>query len=167
MPSVTEGRLTFQFPDNWRASKLDEWSFYRNQFQRIPGTKSMDVIALAPAQEAWLIEIKDYRGRQRTRAINLADEVALKARDSLAAIAAAKVRANDTAERQFAGAALQCTSLRVVLHLEQPAKHSKLFPRAIDPAAVKQRLKQIIKAIDPHPLVLESARLNGVAWTVN
>ena len=42
-----------------------------------------------------------------------------------------------------------------------------LFPRAIDPANVRQRLKQLIKAIDPHPLVIEMGRMNGVAWTVS
>ena len=26
--------------------------------------------------------------------------------------------------------------------------------------------QQLIKAIDPHPLVLETGRLGGVAWTV-
>ena len=52
------------------------------------------------------------------------------------------------------------------LHLEQPAKHSRLFPRAINPANVKQQLKQLIKPIDPHPLVTETRRMNGVAWSV-
>jgi hypothetical protein len=81
-------------------------------------------------------------------------------------LVAARANANDRAERELAIAALRCRRLRVVLHLEQPEKHSKLFPRAIDPADVTQRLKQLIKAIDPHPLVLEKARLGGVAWTV-
>ncbi len=79
---------------------------------------------------------------------------------------AAKANANDPGEKAMAKAALRCPRLRVVLHLEQPAQHSKLFPRAIDPANVLQRLKQLIKPIDPHPLVLEMSRMNGVAWSV-
>jgi hypothetical protein len=75
--------------------------------------------------------------------------------------------ANDADEKATAVTALRCPRLRVVLHLEQPAKHSTLFPRAIDPANVQQRLKQLIKAIDPHPLVIEMGRMNGVAWTVS
>jgi hypothetical protein len=79
---------------------------------------------------------------------------------------AARANANDYNEKAMAEAALRCPQLKVVLHLEQPARHSKLFPRAIDPAKVQQRLKQLIKAIDPHPLVLEINRMRGVAWTV-
>ena len=57
--------------------------------------------------------------------------------------------------------ALRAKNLKVVLHLEQPAKHSTLFPRAINPAAVLQRLKQLIKAIDPHPRVAARFSLRG------
>jgi hypothetical protein len=167
MSSITEGQLTFQFPDDWKASKFDEWSFYRNQFQSVcGGSKAVDVLAIEPRVCSWKIEVKDYRQHRRTKIIDLAEEVAVKVRDSLAALVAARANASDCDERDLASAALRCRRLRVVLHLEQPAKHSKLFPRAIDPAAVRQRLKQLIKAIDPHPLVLERARLGGVAWTV-
>jgi len=30
-----------------------------------------------------------------------------------------------------------------------------------------QRLKQLLKAVDAHPKVLESGRMGNVAWTVN
>jgi hypothetical protein len=63
-------------------------------------------------------------------------------------------------------AALACNQIRVVLHLEQPAKRSKLFPRAIDPAQVKQKLRQLLKAIDPHPQVVAIGRLGDVGWLV-
>ena len=167
MPSITEGQLTFQFPDDWKASKFDNWSFYRNQFQSVcGGAKAVDVLAIEPRVCFWKIEVKDYRQDRRTKTVDLAQEVAEKVRDSLAAVVAAQSNANDANEKALATAALQCHRLRVVLHLEQPPKHSKLFPRAIDPAAVQQRLKQLVKAIDPHPLVLEMRRLHGVAWTV-
>ena len=167
MPSLTEGQLIFQFPDDWKATKLDDWSFYRNQFQSVcGGAKAVDLVAVEPRTCFWKIEVKDYRRHRRTKTIDLAEEVAVKVRDSLAALVAARANANDRDERELAAAALRCRRLRVVLHLEQPAKQSKLFPRAIDPAAVQQRLKQLIKAIDPHPLVLETGRLGEVAWTV-
>ncbi len=51
----------------------------------------------------------------------------MKARDSLAALVAAKANANDADEKAMAVAALRCPRLRVVLHLEQPAKHSGSF----------------------------------------
>ena len=165
--TMTEEQLTFTFPGGWLAMKFDDSSFYRNQFQRAcGGAKAIDILAVELQRCFWVIEVKDYRRYPRTKAINLADEIAFKVRDSLAAIVAASVNANNKAEKQIAQHALRCPRLRVVLHLEQPAKHSKLFPRAIDPANVQQKLKQLIKAIDPHPLVLEMDRMASVAWKV-
>ncbi|HEV3445934.1 MAG TPA: hypothetical protein VG099_14940 [Gemmataceae bacterium] len=152
MPSITEGQLTFTFPNDWQASKFDQWSFNRNQFEQVcGGAKAVDVLAVEPKVCLWQIEVKDYRQHVRTKTVELAVEIAIKVRDSLAALVAARANANDEDEGQMAVAALRCQRLGVVLHLEQPAKHSKLFPRAIDPANVPQRLKQLIKAIDPHP----------------
>ena len=166
MPTITVGQLRFTFPDTWQVSQFDGWSFYINQFQQVcGGTKAIDILALdSPC--CWLIEIKDYRQHRRMKSIDLAEEIATKVRDSLAALVAASIYANDDIEKSLAIAAVRCTRLRVVLHLEQPAKHSKLYPRAIDPANVQLRLRQLIKAIDPHPLVLDKNRMGGVKWTV-
>ncbi len=41
------------------------------------------------------------------------------------------------------------------------------FPRPINLAVVLQRLKQLIKAIDPHPRVVEMAAMPGIPWTVS
>ena len=91
MPTIAEGQLTFDFPDSWRASKFDEWSFYRNQFQQVcNGTKAVDILAVEPRACFWAIEAKDYRRHQRTKAINLADEIAEKVRDSVAALVTAR-----------------------------------------------------------------------------
>lgn len=168
MPPIEVGRLKFDFPAGWRAAKVDDWSFYRNQFIRISdGTKAIDLLAIDAAGGcAWNIEVKDYRKHRRTKAIDIAEEVADKVRCSLAAIYATAVNANDSIEKSVARAALKCVRLRVVLHLEQPAKHSTLFPRAIKPEDVTQRLRQLVKAIDPHPLVVELNQTGGVAWTV-
>ena len=192
MTAITVEGLTFNFPNGWRTAQFDEWGFYKNQFQRIgnarlpcsdekcdgeiccarcgktrvAGNKGIDILAIEKTSCCWCIEVKDYRLHRRTKTIDLADEVALKIRDSLAALAAARANAVGD-EKTMANAALTCPRLRVVLHLEQPLKHSKLFPRAIAPANVLQRLKQLIKAIDPHPLVVEKAQMNGVAWSVN
>ena len=53
----------------------------------------MDILAQDPAATLWLLEIKDYRRSPRTKAIGLADEVALKVRDSLALLVAAAMSA--------------------------------------------------------------------------
>jgi hypothetical protein len=167
MPSVTEGKLNFAFADGWNVSKYDEWSHYRNQFVKVcVGVKAIDILALEPRGCCWLVEIKDYRKHVRTKTIDLAEEVAEKARDTLAGLVAAQFCANDEAEKSSARQALRSANLRIVLHLEQPTKHSKLFPRAINPATVLQRLRQLVKAVDPHPLVVEIATMRNLPWSV-
>lgn len=166
MKSLTEGQLQFDFRGD-DATKYDEWSFYRAEFEKsCNGNKAVDIIFVDDS-ETWLIEVKDYRYYPRTKSIDLAEEVALKVRDTLAGIVAAKLNANDAAEKQLARCALQKTRLRVVLHLEQPTNSSKLFPRVVDPAKLQQKLKQKIKAIDPHPLVIDRHGLHrSMNWTV-
>ena len=192
MPKIKEGALTFQFPDSWRATKLDDWSFYRNQFKglgsglrqpcgecgaelkckncgtaKTQGVKAVDLLAWGPATTLWLIEIKDYRQWPRTKEIGLADEVALKVRDSLAILVAAAMSARDPQERSFARDALTRQRICIGLHLEQPKQHSKRFPRAIDPVDVLQRLKQLVRSIDPHPSIFELGMNVTAPWTVN
>ena len=191
MISVDVDTQRFDFPDDWQVSKPDGWSFYRNQYQRLlngvrlpcprcgaelrcshcntaqnAGGKAIDLVAVAPNGTVWLIEVKDYRRHRRTKAIDLADEVALKIRDALAAILAAAFNATVPGQRTHAQLAIRGVSLRVVLHLEQPTNPSKLFPQSVSSAAVEQRLRQLVKAIDPHPFVLNSTAMNNVAWTV-
>ena len=101
MPSIREGRLQFDFPENWTATNFDQWSFYRNQFQSVcSGTKAIDILAIEPNECIWIIEVKDYRQFQRIKPTDTADEVAIKVRDSLAALVAAKAIANDAAEKR-------------------------------------------------------------------
>jgi hypothetical protein len=166
MTSIREGDITFGFPPAFRVVKFDDWVFYKSQFQSAcGGCKAVDFVVCDGIECLWLIEVKDYRRHERTKLIDLADEIAAKTRDSLAALVAGKCNANDLGEKAFARKCLRCERLRVVLHLEQPVKPSRLFPRAIDCANVKQRLKQRIKPIDAHPLVVETTRMDGTEWT--
>lgn len=168
MQRITVDTLTFDFQDEWLVTKLDEWAFYRKQFQNVcGGSKAVDVLALDGNRCAWFIEAKDYRRHRRTKTIDIAAEVAGKVRDSLAGLFTAHVNSVCEKERQMANSTFGARRFRVVLHLEQPAKHSKLFPRAINPANVTQKLKQLIKPIDPHPLVLEINHMKDVAWKVS
>ena len=190
MPEVTEGELTFTFPDGWDATQADDWSHYRNQFAKhfdsirhcckkcqtaiacpsceakiALGAKCIDILAVN-GNVTWLIEIKDYRMHQRTKTINIADEIAVKVRDALAMVLTASKNANDPTEKTVAAKAINSTKFRVVLHLEQRTTPSKLFPRAIDSADVLQRLKQLLKSVDPHPLVSEIGKMQGLPWEV-
>lgn len=160
--------LNFYFPDDWKVSKYDDWSFYRNQFGKMRnGIKSLDLLAVDPNKTAWLIEAKDYRTHQRTKPSDLAGEIAHKVFDTLAALLPAKIHANDAGEKEMARAVIGSHDLRVVLHLEQPTKHSKLRPRAIDLANLKIKIRGLLKPIDAHPQVVEMATMATLGWTVS
>lgn len=125
----------------------------------------MDFLAIEPQDRTlWLIEVKDCRRYPRKKEISLWDEVAIKARDTLAGLFAAKVEAGH-ADHAFARRCVTATKLRVVLHLEQPATHTKLYRRIYDPADVQQKLKQLVRPIDPHPRVVELSNTAGVPWS--
>ena len=190
MPTITEKQLKFEFPNHWEATKCEEWSFYRRQFQKlgdaclncsqceagircaecgnrnIAGTKGVDFLAIEPESSCWYIEVKDYR---RTRVSNftfLADEVALKVRDTLACLVAAQVNASDAGEKQVATDAVRSSRHRIVLHLEQPTMRRSFHSTKKRRANVLQRLKQLVKSIDPRPLVVDMTTPNKVGWTV-
>ena len=195
MKQIGEGDLSFTFPDGWNISRPDQWSFYRNQFDKqfdevrlacrsceselrcaqcgkakVLGAKAVDILAITPdglETIAWLIEIKDYRREKRTKVIDLADEMALKVRDTLAMLVAAAKIANDAEEKASAANALKASRIRIVLHVEQVAKPSRLFPRPINPANVRQLLRKLIRFVDPHPLVVDSDGFDEVEWSVD
>jgi hypothetical protein len=160
--------LTFEFPDDWLVTRYDEWAFYRNQFAACGrGNKGVDLLALEPrTMTLWLLEVKDYRRHRREKDIPLWDEVALKARDTLAGLVAAGINGVDD-ERTTARRVLQAQKMRVVCHLEQPEKPSKLFPRPFNPADVRQKLRQLLKPIDAHVLVVDAQNLRTLPWAAH
>ncbi|GGA66996.1 hypothetical protein GCM10011369_05790 [Neiella marina] len=164
---LTEDSLKFTFAVGVEATKYDDWSHYRNQFNSaFGGTKAVDLIAIDNGT-TWLIEVKDYRAHRRTKPIDLGEEVALKVRDTLAGLVSAKLHANDAAEKRFAKEALKQPRLKIALHLEQQRKPSKLFPLAVDPSKVKMKLKQWLKALDAHPAIVTQQTLKPeMNWTV-
>lgn len=167
MHSVVVDGVTFEFPSDWAVSKYDDWSFYRNQFCKMQdGIKALDLFVIEDEKVLWLIEVKDYRRNRREKKIPLCAEVSKKVIDSLSGLLPAKANANDLDEKAFAKSALACRRLRVVLHLEQPVNGNKLFPRAFNPAIVQQKMRQMLKPIDPHPIVAESANMHGLQWLV-
>jgi hypothetical protein len=170
MITIKEGSLLFTFKSSCYASKYDDWVFYKKQFQKVcklnQGIKAVDILAYYD-DTLWFIEIKDYRQNTRTKTIDLADEVAKKVFDSLSGLIAAQCNANDSLEKNFAKVALNMSTLKVVLHLEQPRKNSKLFPKAIDEASVLSKLKVQLKAIDPHPKILDKSTTSSKPWSVS
>ena len=169
MTRIREGFLVFEFPDGWDASKYDAWTFYRKHFQKTSDSKAVDILAFAPQRGGtlWMIEVKDYQQNPRKKKIAMHDEVTQKVRDTLAGILAASVRASGDEERRFARKCIRARNLRVVLHLEQPKKTSKLFPRAFNTANLQLKLHSTIKAVDAHPKVVERRKLHSsMDWGV-
>ncbi|MFP4165146.1 MAG: hypothetical protein ACLFVE_14320, partial [Chitinispirillaceae bacterium] len=139
---ITEGNLTFTFEQHCRVESYDKWSFYRNRFLKIAEKlKAMDIVCLANGT-LWLIEVKDYRNRRRTKQISLVEEIVKKSLFTVAGLFAARCNAVRENERTFAARAAKCRHIRVVLHLEQPKRKSKLFPRIADEARLVQELKK-------------------------
>ena len=167
MTAIRDGALEFQFVSSCQASKYDDWSHYRNQFQPMAGgCKAVDFICVE-GDVCWLIEVKDHRRHARTKAIEIADEIAIKVRDSLAGLASAAKNANEAQERKLARKAIVNKRWRVVLHLEQYPRPHRLWPAPIDTAKLLQKLKTKIKAVDAHPIICDRNSCNGrVPWSV-
>lgn len=189
--TYTEGGLRFTFDDACVVLKYDEWEFYRRRFvrladahmscshcetelrcaacqaARVAGTKGVDFVCLHQ-NVAWFVEVKDYRQTRTHNLEFLADEVALKVRDSLAALAAARWQAREEGDRQLARQLLAADTLRVVLHLEQPNLRRALAPSINTRRAhVLDRLKRLVKNwADTHPRVIHLELLGGLPWKV-
>ncbi|MBU0908191.1 MAG: hypothetical protein KKA54_04145 [Proteobacteria bacterium] len=166
---LDEKSLRFLFQEGWRVLKYDDSSFHRNQFQAFAGgSKAVDFVAVsADDKEVWLIEVKDYRQQPRAKSVSVFDEVAAKVRATLAGLATARVRANDTDECEFADLAMHGSRIRVALHLEQPQKTSRLRPQVIDPASSYQKMRQAMRAVDPHAICCgHGVKEFALPWTV-
>lgn len=167
MTTLREGNLEHRFDSSWTASKYDEWPFYRKHFDgAFGGNKAVDFVAQDSSETLWLVELKDYRVYPRTKSLELAEEIAVKVRDSLAGLFAAAVWHSDHAHRADAQRHLRARSFRIVLHLEQPERHSKLFPRLYDLSRLQEKLKQLVKVVDAHPRVVELGTSACLPWSV-
>ena len=177
MPSLQVDSLFFTFEPMAVAQKYDDWHHYHAIWKNHEGgQKAVDVVAVDGAGEndvTWLIEAKDFRiitnPPKPSNIAGLPRTVASKASDTLAGLADAAEMAAITEEREHAIRALAAPSKRIVLHLEpHKGPRTALFPVGFS-ASVLQQLRQLVKTIDPHPLVLNIANTPGarVPWRVN
>ena len=175
MPTLQVNEFQFTFAPTVAAEPYDTWQHYKDVWNKVGGQKGMDVVAIenpAAPTTTWLIEAKDFRIiTQPPRPSNIAGlpkTVADKVRDTVTGLADAALNAADAVEKNHATNALAAPAKRVVLHLEpHVGPHSALFPAGFS-ASVLQQLKQLVKAIDANPLVLNIANTPaaGVPWTV-
>lgn len=164
--TLKEGKICYTFPEGWDATKFDDWSFYRKQFQNaLCGNKAVDFLAFEPdSKTLWLIELKDYRQFPRVKGVDVWDEVAIKVRDTLACLYAARVEsAHD--HYAFANKVANAKKLRVVLHFEQPRSGSRLFNGTRESVNIQQKLKKLVKPVDAHPKVIELSSMGSVPWS--
>ncbi|MSQ72715.1 MAG: hypothetical protein EXR27_15710 [Betaproteobacteria bacterium] len=167
--------LVFDFEPTVAASIYDRWQHYSVVWNAPGGQKAVDVVAVdgMPPSTAWLIEAKDFRvitnPPKSSNIAGLAELVADKASHTLAGLADAGSNAAVPGEKRLAIDAIACASRRIVLHLEpHTGAHTTLFPTGFA-ASVLQKLRQLVKAIDTSPFVLNIANtpMSGVPWTVS
>lgn len=157
--------LTFHFPEGWNASKYDDWSYYRNQFSRqYQGIKGVDLLVFDDEANptGYLVEVKDFSTPGTLSPSELPEAITWKVIHTLAALLPASLRANDAGEKRLAAKFLKCGELRIVIHIENPRNP----PNVVDPADLRMKLKQLLRAIDPHVKVSSRGKPAGVAWTV-
>ena len=175
MATLQVDALQFTFAPLVAAQIYDTWQHYVAVWNRGGGQKAMDLVAIentATPMTTWLIEAKDFRvitsPPNPSNVTGLAQTVADKAADTLAGLADAAVHAVVASEKGHAASSLAVPAKRVVLHLEpHTGNHTALFPAGFS-ASVYQKLKQLVRAIDPNPLVLNIANtpVAGVPWSV-
>jgi len=154
--------MLFAFPSDWQAEQYDaKKSFYRQKFERVADSKAVDIVAINPAgKELWLIEVKDFRAFPRRDTQDIIGIVVQKVRDTLAGILVAAFNGNE-----FYKIAIKQERIRVVFHLEQPAKPSKLYPQIIKWDNGTRKLQQRMQVIDPRAKLC-NMEMNNNPWTV-
>lgn len=175
MATLRVDSLKFHFRPTIETSKYDASAHYLTVLRQ-QDKKAVDVVAIevgANPDPVWLIEAKDFRNirgePKESNTTGLPKSVFEKVVDTRDGLRDAAINATDPTERRFAERAITTTNTRIVLHLEPyqgPA--TKLLPR--NPAAgVLQKLKQLVKHIDPEPKVLNitTSRKAAVPWTVS
>lgn len=126
MTVIDEGRLQFDFGPSWRVLKYDDHSDYINGIQKLDSTKAVDILGILGSASIWMIEIKDFRGhatvqnRARIDSGELATEVALKLRDTIAGVVSGnRTSSTPTTWQPFARALVNTSKQAwVVLWLE-------------------------------------------------
>lgn len=155
--------LQFAFPKGWKASKYDEWGFYRNHFLRQQdGLRAVDLVAVSSDKTAYLVEVKDYRYPNAEKPSDLPKVMAEKVLHTMAAMLPARLNASEPNESEMARLFLESTNLKLVLHVEQPVRRLPV----VDLADVQQKLKRLLRAVDPHVKVVSSQKMRQLPWQV-
>lgn len=174
--TYSEGRLTFQFPDDWSVCRPGMTSYYSARFQCFcGGCKETDFAMFDPQSgRLWLLEVKDYAAYPRSKSVPLPNELAQKVRDALALLTASVNCDQTTSQRDnmqmgdFARTARAATSLGVVLHCEPQPRSSSLFPAVSEMANVLQAIRVALNPLGPTTTVklARKGAYAGLPWAV-
>jgi len=174
MITMLEGQISYEFSDEFSVVRLEASTYYCRHWQNFAkpdseeGNKECDFIAFnTKTKELWLIEVKDYRGTRRTKPSSLADEFALKCRDSIGCLYAIKLSTlAQNEEKTMISPMMDAKTIRCVLHVEQ-TRYNRLFPSVIDPKALRDSTKKRLRPLDPHALGGDASSLAGqVPWGI-
>jgi hypothetical protein len=171
MSTLSVEKLNFDFKPSVVAAKYDDWKHHREVLQR-NNKSAVDIVAndSTPPATTWLIEAKDFRIISKfpkpANLEELPETVAKKASDTWAGLIDAAKNADSITEKQHAADALATKRPRVVLHLEPPTRNN--LGESLAAAHVLGKLRQLVIALDPNPLVLNIANTSyaDVPWTV-
>jgi hypothetical protein len=158
-----EGRLRFEFPADWSVLRPGEASFYKKHFQGFcGGSKETDFVLKSGDGDWYLLEVTDYTTDRRTKPLDLVEELSIKVRDTLSLLLAGA--ANDVTGHEGVGAFARGggmpSKIRVVLHLEQPNKLSRMFAGVTLEANFQDKLRKSLRCVDSHPRVVSTTSPN-------
>lgn len=90
-----EQDLIFDFGTDWHVIKYDDHADFNRRIKKFRDSRAVDFIAVYDKNSIWFIEVKDFRGyptnnRRRINSGDLAQEVAIKVRDSVAGAVGAR-----------------------------------------------------------------------------
>jgi hypothetical protein len=163
----------FEFGDQWSAAfKYDDTTFYRKEAIRLQGdvdgvpqsTKAVDVVGLHDPSGLLLLEAKDFRGHRIANKPRIegevAVEVAVKVRDTIAALIGASRKPVDEFPSEVLVTALQRgREVTVVLWLEDDTFRNKDRAKAML-SALNGVLKSKLTWLNVRTFVLSSSVAN-------
>jgi hypothetical protein len=177
---IVEEHLRFEFGPSWQVEKYDdETSMYRKGGierlkEQIPckqclkprdvGTKAVDFVGRRREHDdqIYLIEVKDFRGHaveNRRRAQGeLAFEVAIKVRDTLAGLVGALHRPDTPSWRPLVAPLLQRPP-KVLLWLEEDMSPARTNQRGDPTMVMRTALSQRLSWLNPHVMVMNKEKL--------
>ena len=151
MPTINEGRLQFDFTDDWSIIKVDDSKAYRDWMGKLDGTKAVDILGLLDNQTLYFIEVKDFRehrieNKPRLSSGDLVVEIAQKVRDTVTCIVTAYRRQSEQNvvwDSFFHTLENKDKPLKVVLWLEEdlPQTHREKVNASVRQNILKKKLK--------------------------